>query len=95
MPFLLSLEMTFRRFWKDTRIVPKIQHLIYSDPIGTYANVNPDTVNDIWFPDIFVGEVISLRTPKYVREAASLRLSIASFLYLSSSISLADFTQIV
>ena len=66
--------MTFRLFWRDTRIVPNVQHLIYSDPIGTYANINPDTVEDIWFPDIFVGEVISLRTPKYVREAASLRL---------------------
>ena len=65
--------MTFRLFWKDERISPNFAHLLFEDPIGTYANVNPEVIEEIWFPDIFVSEVVNLRSPKYVREVASLR----------------------
>ena len=69
----VTLEIILRFYWTDKRITPIEEFLSGEDPVGSYVNVDPLIVNDIWIPDAYIDEVLTIRTPKYERQPASLR----------------------
>ena len=84
----ISLEMSIRLHWTDPRIKPDEEHLQNTDSIGTYANVDSQTIDEIWFPDIYFPNAIDVRTPKFLRETSFLRIYRNSLLKFSKRFNL-------
>jgi len=71
---ILSLETTLRLYWKEPRIVPKLEHLDSEDSVGRYIAMNPRIADMIWMPDIFIDQAKAIRQPTYYTKPASIRI---------------------
>ena len=71
--FFISLEVTLRYYWRDTRINPVKEYLKGEDMFGSYINLHPGMRDKFWMPDTFVDQAINLRKPTYFLEPSSLR----------------------
>ncbi|CAG7832575.1 unnamed protein product [Allacma fusca] len=66
----LSLEMNLRMYWRDTRL----KHLAVTTGVNTFLVLNPNLLDKIWHPDIFVDHVKSVSQPALISKPASLRI---------------------
>ena len=69
----ISLEVTLRYYWRDTRIIPVQKYLNGKDSFGSYINLHPGMRDNFWMPDTFIDQAINLRKPTYFLEPSSLR----------------------
>ena len=72
----VSLETTFRMYWRDERIQLRLETLpdSHKHQNKTFLVLHPDVAKMIWVPDIFIDQAVSLRRPRYLTPAASLRV---------------------
>ena len=70
----ISVEITLRLYWNDSRIEPVQKYLSGSDSSGRYIPLAPSSGECFWMPDVFIDQAITLRTPTYYTKPASLRI---------------------
>ena len=72
----VSLETTFRMFWKDERLSLKLGSLPESFDLlnKSFITLHPSVTNFIWMPDIFIDQAVNLRRPRFHTPPASLRV---------------------
>ena len=71
----VSLETTFRMFWRDERIELRQESLPASHrhPNKTFLVLHPDVAKMIWVPDIFIDQAVALRKPTLHTPPTSIR----------------------
>ena len=82
---LLSVEMSIRLYWTDSRIEPNPEYFFESDSLGQYMNMDDKCV---WMPDIYIDQAKSMRNPTYYNHPASLRIYNNSLMRYSSRFNL-------
>ena len=82
----ISVEITFRLYWTDSRIEPIQKYLSGSDVRGRYIPLASTSGECFWMPDIFIDQAIKLRTPTYYTKPASLRIYQSRMLRFSKRI---------
>ena len=73
----ISLETTLRLFWKDPRITFHRDSSLTAkfDSKGfPYVLLPARKADIIWLPDIFLDQAITIRTPKILAQASSIRI---------------------
>ena len=72
----VSIETTLRMFWYDERL--SLKNGILPDQVEPggreYITLHPSVTNQIWIPDIFVDQAVSLRKPWIHTPPTSLRV---------------------
>ena len=72
----VSLETTFRMYWRDERIEIRNDSLpdSHKHPNKTFIPLHPDVAKMIWVPDIFIDQAVALRKPTLHTAPTSIRM---------------------
>ena len=72
----VSLETTFRMYWRDERIQLRLETLpdSHKHQNKTFLVLHPDVAKMIWVPDIFIDQAVALRKPTLHTAPTSIRL---------------------
>ena len=72
----MSLETTFRMYWRDERIEIRNDSLpdSHKHPNKTFIPLHPDVAKMIWVPDIFIDQAVALRKPTLHTAPTSIRM---------------------
>ena len=72
----VSIETSLRMFWYDERLSLRNGALkeVYKKSQKEYITLHPSITSQLWIPDIFVDQAVSLRKPMIHTPPTSLRV---------------------